>query len=181
MPTCLDSYFCEKFIKSFDLNINLLCTLYHSLNHYEIISKDAFIQTNRTNLRRRRSCRVSTKCTRFMSKSRKPTKIISKYRKLSPSSQTTIKYSKLRSNLSLKNSKIEDLWDSSRLKIFKRRLSSFMKASSKKYKVSTNSQKPRVNLARFRVTNACLFPTYPSTLLSSGPTRTSSWACNQSL
>jgi hypothetical protein len=33
-PTCIDSYFCEKFMKTFDFNINLLCTYYHSLNHF---------------------------------------------------------------------------------------------------------------------------------------------------
>jgi hypothetical protein len=38
MPICLDSVFCERFVKTFDFHINLLCTLYHSLNHYEIIS-----------------------------------------------------------------------------------------------------------------------------------------------
>ena len=54
MPTCLDSYFVEKFIKSFDLNINLLCTLYHSLNHYEIISNYSLSQIKRTSLRRKR-------------------------------------------------------------------------------------------------------------------------------
>jgi len=181
MPTCLDSFFCEKFIKSFDLNINLLCTLYHSLNHYEIISKDVVIQINRTNFRRRKSFKESTKCIQFMSKSRISTKIILKFRKLSPSSPTIIKSSKLKSTPSLKNSKIEDLWDNSRLKIFKRKLSSFMKASSKKYKVSTKNLRQRVSLAKFRVINACLFPTYPSALLSSGSIITSSRVCNQSL
>ena len=38
MPICLDSNFCDKFIKTFDFHINLLCTFYHSLNHFEIIS-----------------------------------------------------------------------------------------------------------------------------------------------
>ena len=38
MPICLDSNFCDKFIRTFDFHINLLCTLYHSLNHYDIIS-----------------------------------------------------------------------------------------------------------------------------------------------
>jgi len=34
MPICLDSSFCDKFIRNFDFHINLLCTLYHSLNHF---------------------------------------------------------------------------------------------------------------------------------------------------
>ena len=38
IPVCLDSHFCEKFIKTFDFNINLLCTYYHSLSHFELLS-----------------------------------------------------------------------------------------------------------------------------------------------
>lgn len=41
MPVCLDSQFCDRFVRTFDFQINLLCTLYHSLNHYEIISNRA--------------------------------------------------------------------------------------------------------------------------------------------
>lgn len=42
MPICLDSHYCEKFIKTFDFHINLLCTYYHSLCHFELISKFMF-------------------------------------------------------------------------------------------------------------------------------------------
>lgn len=41
IPICLDSQFCEKFIKTFDFNINLLCTYYHSLSHFELLSTPA--------------------------------------------------------------------------------------------------------------------------------------------
>ena len=32
----IDMFFCDKFIKIFEANLNLLCTYYHSLSHYEI-------------------------------------------------------------------------------------------------------------------------------------------------
>ena len=57
MPLCLDSHFCDKFIKTFDFNINLLCTYYHSLNHYELISTKCVMQPRRASFRRTRSWR----------------------------------------------------------------------------------------------------------------------------
>ena len=54
MPICLDSNFCDRFIRNFDFHINLLCTLYHSLNHFELISKPAPTKTRRASTRRRR-------------------------------------------------------------------------------------------------------------------------------
>jgi hypothetical protein len=42
LPLCLDSLFCERFISTFDLHVNLLCIYYHSLSHYEIIKEAKF-------------------------------------------------------------------------------------------------------------------------------------------
>lgn len=36
-PGAIDMTFCEKFIKNFGENLNILCTYYHSLNHCEIV------------------------------------------------------------------------------------------------------------------------------------------------
>ena len=35
-PTLIDMLFCDKFIKTFETNLNLLCTYYHSLGHCDI-------------------------------------------------------------------------------------------------------------------------------------------------
>ena len=36
-PGAIDMTFCERFIKNFGENLNILCTYYHSLNHCEIV------------------------------------------------------------------------------------------------------------------------------------------------
>lgn len=70
IPICLDSHFCEKFIKSFDFNINLLCTYYHSLSHFDLLSMVCLIKKNRRIKKKIRLWKVSTKCILFTSKSR---------------------------------------------------------------------------------------------------------------
>lgn len=181
MPTCLDSYFCEKFIKSFDLNINLLCTLYHSLNHYDIISTYTFSKTKRTSLRRRRQSKESTKCTLSMSKSRTYTKIIQKSRRPSHSYRITTKSSKPKSTQSLKNSKSGNNPVSSILKILKPKPWSSTKVSSKRYRASTKSLRPKVLDRVCRIAYASVLSAHSPTLLSPGPTRTSSLVRHQSL
>lgn len=34
----LDLAYCDKFIKIFETNLNILCSYYHSLSHIEVIS-----------------------------------------------------------------------------------------------------------------------------------------------
>lgn len=36
-PASIDMLFCDKFIKIFEANLNLLCTYYHSLSHCDIL------------------------------------------------------------------------------------------------------------------------------------------------
>ena len=34
----LDMAYCDKFIKTFEVNLNILCSFYHSLSHIEVIA-----------------------------------------------------------------------------------------------------------------------------------------------
>lgn len=68
IPICLDSNFCDKFIKAFDFNINLLCTYYHSLSHFELLSTSFSTQKRSPCHKKTRQLRASTRCTPFISK-----------------------------------------------------------------------------------------------------------------
>ena len=70
IPVCLDSNFCDKFIKAFDFNINLLCTYYHSLSHFELLSTSFSTQKRSQCHKRTKQLRESTRCTPFISKSK---------------------------------------------------------------------------------------------------------------
>lgn len=78
IPICIDSHFCENFTKSFDFHINLLCTYYHSLCHFELLSTALLIKKNRSCHRRIRLSKESIKCILFISKSKTFTSIILK-------------------------------------------------------------------------------------------------------
>lgn len=82
MPICLDSSYCDKFIRNFDFHINLLCTLYHSLNHFDLISNLISIKIKKVSLKKKKSFRESTKCIQFTLKLSKFTSITLIYHKL---------------------------------------------------------------------------------------------------
>lgn len=101
--------------------------------------------------------------------------------KLSAWSLITTKFSKPKSLPLLKNYRIGNKPDKSILKTFKLKPWSFMKASLKKYRASTKSQRPKVPILTYRVTNASILPAHSPALLSPGPTITSPLTCYQSL
>jgi hypothetical protein len=135
IPVCLDSHFCEKFIKAFDFNINLLCTYYHSLSHFEQLSNSLPTQRRTPFPRRTRSWRESTRCTPSTSRSKIFTSTTWRSSKLSPSSPSTSASSPIRSTPSPASSKLEDRRGITSQTTLKCRPSSSMKDCLRKRKL----------------------------------------------